>query len=110
MRTTSLQGISPASSTEIRVDDHSYIVIVTRGHRCDEIVLEQAVRTDARYIGMIGSRQKTRILLQKLADQGHPQGVARQGLRAHRSLDRGGHGGRDRPEHRRRAGQSQTPG
>ncbi len=58
---------------EIRVNDHSYIVVVTRGHRCDEIVLEQAVRTDARYIGMIGSRQKTRILLQKLVDQGIPK-------------------------------------
>ena len=30
---------------KIRIDDHSYIVIVTRGHRHDGIVLEQAVRT-----------------------------------------------------------------
>ena len=57
----------------IRVDEHSYVVIVTRGHPCDEIVLEQAVRTDAHYIGMIGSRQKTQILLQKLGDKGIPK-------------------------------------
>jgi xanthine dehydrogenase accessory factor len=57
----------------IRVDDHSYVVIVTRGHKCDQIVLEQAVRSDARYIGMIGSKQKTRILLEKLRKKGFPK-------------------------------------
>jgi xanthine dehydrogenase accessory factor len=56
----------------VRIDEDSYIVIVTRGHKCDQIVLEQAVRTKARYIGMIGSRQKTRLLLQKLRDRGVP--------------------------------------
>jgi len=56
----------------VRIDEDSYIVIVTRGHKCDQIVLEQAVRTPARYIGMIGSRQKTRLLLQKLRDKGIP--------------------------------------
>jgi xanthine dehydrogenase accessory factor len=57
----------------VRIDNHSYVVIVTRGHKCDQIVLEQAVRTEARYIGMIGSRRKTLTLLQKLRDQGVPQ-------------------------------------
>ncbi|MHB8956295.1 MAG: XdhC family protein [Pirellulaceae bacterium] len=57
----------------IPVDDHSYVVIVARGHQCDETVLERAVRTDAHYIGMIGSRQKTRIVLQNLRDKGIPQ-------------------------------------
>ena len=57
----------------IRIDGHSYIVIVTRGHRHDEIVLERAVRTDARYIGMIGSRRKTLTLLENLRTKGAPQ-------------------------------------
>ncbi len=57
---------------KVRIDGHSYLVIVTRGHKCDQIVLEQALRTQARYIGMIGSRQKTRLLLQKLRDKGVP--------------------------------------
>jgi len=35
-----------------------YIVIVTRGHRHDEEVLERAISEPARYIGMIGSRKK----------------------------------------------------
>ena len=38
--------------------DDSYIVIVTRGHAHDELVLRGALRTSAGYIGMIGSRMK----------------------------------------------------
>jgi len=57
----------------VRVDDRSYIVIVTRGHKCDQTVLEQALRTPARYIGMIGSRRKTLTILEKLGEQGIPQ-------------------------------------
>jgi xanthine dehydrogenase accessory factor len=56
----------------LRVDDHSYLVIVTQGHKCDGIVLEQALQSEARYIGMIGSRRKTLTLLQKLRDKGVP--------------------------------------
>jgi xanthine dehydrogenase accessory factor len=36
----------------------TYIVIVTRGHKDDMRVLEWAAGTDARYIGMIGSKRK----------------------------------------------------
>ena len=36
----------------------SYIIIVTRGHKSDQVVLMQAMHTDAFYIGMIGSRRK----------------------------------------------------
>ena len=36
----------------------SYLVIVTRGHKEDMRVLSWAVRTEARYIGMIGSKRK----------------------------------------------------
>jgi xanthine dehydrogenase accessory factor len=57
----------------IQVDDRSYIVIVTRGHKCDATVLEQALKTRARYIGMIGSRRKTLTILEKLRDKGVPQ-------------------------------------
>ncbi len=57
----------------LRIDDHSYLVIVTRGHRHDEIVLERAARTDARYIGMIGSRRKTQTLLENLRAKGLPK-------------------------------------
>jgi len=61
---------------KLRIDDRSYLVIVTRGHQHDEIVLGQAVRTDARYIGMIGSRRKTQTLLENL----RAKGVSKEGL------------------------------
>jgi xanthine dehydrogenase accessory factor len=58
---------------KLRIDRNCYLVIVTRGHACDGIVLEQAVRTEARYIGMIGSKRKTAIVMQKLVGKGIPQ-------------------------------------
>jgi xanthine dehydrogenase accessory factor len=42
----------------IRPNASTYLVIVTRGHRDDMRVLEWAVGTPARYIGMIGSKRK----------------------------------------------------
>ena len=59
----------------LRIGRDSYVVIVTRGHKCDALVLEQAVRTEARYIGMIGSRRKTRLLLETLRHKGVPQAL-----------------------------------
>jgi len=57
------------------IDESSYIVIVTRGHLCDGFVLEQAVKTNARYIGMIGSKKKIRTLYQNLMEKGVPEEV-----------------------------------
>ncbi len=51
-------------------DADSYVVIVTRGHSYDRAVLEQALGTDAGYIGMIGSRRKRDALYQKLREGG----------------------------------------
>lgn len=55
---------------KIPIDGDSYIVIVTRGHKYDEIALEQAVKTNARYIGMIGSKRKTMTVLERLKQKG----------------------------------------
>jgi len=52
------------------VDASSYLVIVTRGHVYDKDVLAQALKTDARYVGMIGSRRKRDIIYQKLVEEG----------------------------------------
>jgi xanthine dehydrogenase accessory factor len=41
---------------EITADD--YVVIMTRGHAFDQIIQEQALRTPAKYIGVIGSMAK----------------------------------------------------
>lgn len=55
------------------IDESSYIVIVTRGHLYDGFILEQAVKTNARYIGMIGSKKKIRTLYQNLMEKGVPK-------------------------------------
>jgi len=58
---------------QLNIDETSYIVIVTRGHLYDGFVLEQAVKTNARYIGMIGSKKKIRTLYQDLMKKGIPK-------------------------------------
>ena len=52
------------------VDEFSYLVIVTRGHVQDKDVLAQALKTKARYIGMIGSTRKRNIIYEKLLEEG----------------------------------------
>lgn len=58
---------------ELEIDSDSYVVIVTRGHLHDKTVLEQALRTKAGYIGMIGSRRKRDILYQTMLSEGFTQ-------------------------------------
>ena len=59
----------------IEINKNSYIVIVTRGHKFDELALEKAVKTDARYIGMIGSKRKVLIILKRLKERGIPDDI-----------------------------------
>jgi xanthine dehydrogenase accessory factor len=56
---------------ELAIDESSYLVIVTRGHLFDKIVLEQLLRSNAAYIGMIGSRGKRDIIFEELVKQGY---------------------------------------
>jgi xanthine dehydrogenase accessory factor len=54
------------------VDPHSFIVIVTRGHKHDARALEAVIRSPACYLGLIGSRRKTRTIFQDLHARGVP--------------------------------------
>jgi len=56
----------------IQVDCRSYLVSVTRGHAQDEAVIEQAIRTPAKYVGMIGSRVKRKVLFDRMVARGTP--------------------------------------
>ena len=47
-----------------------YVVIVTRGHAHDAVVLEETVQRPTRYIGMIGSKRKVGIIFDHLRDKG----------------------------------------
>jgi xanthine dehydrogenase accessory factor len=57
----------------LAVNRRSFIVIVTRGHLHDKTVLMQALRTEAAYIGMIGSRRKRAHVFNALLNQGFTQ-------------------------------------
>jgi len=57
---------------QLRITPSTYIVIVTRGHRFDEEILERAVMTPARYIGMIGSKRKVLTTYEHLIERGIP--------------------------------------
>ncbi|MBI9092236.1 MAG: XdhC family protein [Desulfobacterium sp.] len=51
----------------------SYIVVMTRGHLYDRLILEQALETAATYIGMIGSKSKKKVIYDYLLTQGVTQ-------------------------------------
>jgi len=55
---------------DLPIGKHSYVVIVTRGHAYDREVLAQTLRTDAGYIGMIGSRRKRDMIYEYLRQSG----------------------------------------
>ncbi len=55
----------------IEVDSTSYIIIVTRGHAYDKEVLGQMFKTDAKYIGMIGSKKKREFTYNCLLNEGY---------------------------------------
>ena len=58
-----LTGITP----------EDYAVIMTRGHQGDFVVLEQMLRTEATYIGVIGSRHKIAATNARLLAAGIPE-------------------------------------
>lgn len=59
--------------SRLEVNTSSYIIIVTRGHRDDMLVLKWAVTTKARYIAMIGSRRKVISVVKELEAEGLPR-------------------------------------
>ena len=63
----------PLAFPRLTITRSSYITIVTRGHLQDETVLEWAVKTDADYIGMIGSRKKNQAVFSNLRERGVPE-------------------------------------
>lgn len=55
---------------EYNIAKNCYIVIVTHGHKHDEVALKSVVGRNAAYIGVIGSRQKTDHMMNNLKKEG----------------------------------------
>jgi xanthine dehydrogenase accessory factor len=64
----------PEAARNVQITTNTAIVIVTRGHQHDEICLRAVANSNARYIGMIGSRRRVISVFKKLAESGIPQG------------------------------------
>jgi xanthine dehydrogenase accessory factor len=60
-----------AAFEKIQPGPSTYLVIVTRGHKEDMRVLAWAVRTKARYVGMIGSKRKVLSVYKALEAEGY---------------------------------------
>lgn len=67
---TVLEGDVPTTLGTIDYGWNSFIVIATRGHKLDADCVLQAVKTKARYIGLLGSRRKTVLVEQMLREEG----------------------------------------
>ncbi len=52
------------------IDPSSYVVIVTRGHQNDEQALDAVIRSEAGYIGLIGSKRKAKLIFEDLRQGG----------------------------------------
>ncbi|MBI4307378.1 MAG: XdhC family protein [Chloroflexi bacterium] len=50
----------------------AYIVIATRGHKHDDDALREAVRSPARYVGLVGSQRKVILIYRQLLGEGIP--------------------------------------
>jgi len=55
------------------IGENTYIVIVTRGHKYDEAALRAVIDSPARYLGMIGSRRKIKVIYDDLMHDGVPK-------------------------------------
>ena len=58
---------------KLQINETSYIIVVTRGHRDDMRVLKLAIATPARYVAMIGSKRKVLNVIRELEKEGIPR-------------------------------------
>jgi xanthine dehydrogenase accessory factor len=54
---------------EMTITPSYYIVLITRGHMYDEPCLREIVHSQAKYIGMIGSRRRLKACFQRFRDE-----------------------------------------
>jgi xanthine dehydrogenase accessory factor len=65
-----LAGPITPTLDNLEITPQTYCVIVTRGHRHDLEALHRLVERGARYVGLIGSRRKIKLIFDDLLDRG----------------------------------------
>ena len=61
---------APQALAQLAVAAQDAVVIATRGHRHDALILEQVVSTGAGYVGLLGSRRKQAVIAKALGAAG----------------------------------------
>jgi len=59
-----------AAIDSLNLDQHCYLISVTRGHAFDEEALRAALKQPCGFVGMIGSRRRVRAMLARLEEEG----------------------------------------
>jgi xanthine dehydrogenase accessory factor len=88
---TGIELVAASTWTEAlrnKVNRNVYVAVVTRGHNEDEECLRAVLAAAPRYVGMIGSRRRTNIVLERLREQGIAEELLRE-VRAPIGLDIG---------------------
>ena len=55
---------------QLPINANTFIIIATRGHRYDNVALEAAAMTPAKYVGLLGSKRKTILIYEDLIRSG----------------------------------------
>jgi xanthine dehydrogenase accessory factor len=82
-------GYIPEALASLTFGWSTYIVVATRGHKLDGDCILAAVKTDASYIGLLGSRRKAVLIADMLRENGVPEERI-QAIRTPVGLDLGG--------------------
>jgi xanthine dehydrogenase accessory factor len=88
---TGIELVAARSWTEAlrrEVGRNVFVAVVTRGHNEDEECMRAVLSAGPRYVGMIGSRRRTNIVLERLREQGISEEALRE-VRAPVGLDIG---------------------
>lgn len=65
-----MMGDIRESLEKCSIDERTSIVIVSHGHKYDQVALEAVIESESKYIGMIGSSKKVRTSFEILVDKG----------------------------------------
>lgn len=66
------EEFSPALR-DFPMNSSTYVVVITRGHEHDAECLQEILKRDTAYIGLIGSRRRVRFVLEMLEKKGFPK-------------------------------------
>ena len=73
----------------LNMTPNCYVIIATRGHKLDDLALIEAAKSNAGYVGLLGSRRKAVMIFRDLIREGIPEARIAE-IRAPIGLDLGG--------------------